>query len=61
MGSVLTGAGQRSFAYELRGTAACLIPVEYTWLIVFYVPSAARSFRDGAPHLLSLVKDVKLS
>ena len=32
------------------------------WLVVFNVPSAARSFRDGggAPHLLSLAKDVKL-
>ena len=33
------------------------------WFVVFYVPLPARSFRDGSfrdPHLLSLVKDVKL-
>ena len=30
------------------------------WLVVFNVPSTARSFRDGTPHLLSLAKDVKL-
>ena len=30
------------------------------WLIVFYVTSTARSFKDGTPHLLSLAKDVKL-
>ena len=29
------------------------------WLC-FNVPSTARSFRDGNPHLLSLAKDVKL-
>ena len=29
-------------------------------LFVFYVPSTARSFRDGTPHLLSLAKDVEL-
>ena len=29
------------------------------WLVVFNVPSTARSFRE-APHLLSLAKDVKL-
>ena len=29
-------------------------------LVVFNVPSTARSFRDGIPHLLSLAKDVKL-
>ena len=29
------------------------------WLVVFYIPSTARSFSDG-PHLLSVVKDVKL-
>ena len=34
-------------------------PVSHS-LIVFYVPSTARSFRDGTPHLLSLAKDVKL-
>ena len=28
------------------------------WLC-FKVPSTARSFRDGTPHLLSLAKDVK--
>ena len=30
------------------------------WLVVFSVPSIARSFRDGTPYLLSLAKDVKL-
>ena len=31
------------------------------WLVVFYVPSTARSFRERRhPHLLSLAKDVKL-
>ena len=30
------------------------------WLVVFNVPSTARSFRDGTPYLLSLAKDVKL-
>ena len=30
------------------------------WLVVFNVPSTARSFRDGTPHLQSLAKDVKL-
>ena len=31
------------------------------WLVVFYAPSTARSFRDGTPiYLLSLAKDVKL-
>ena len=30
------------------------------WLVVFYVPSTARSFRDGIPHLLSLAQDEKL-
>ena len=30
------------------------------WLVVFNVPSTARSFRDGIPNLLSLAKDVKL-
>ena len=30
------------------------------WLVVFYVPSTTRSFRDGTPHLLSLAKDMKL-
>ena len=29
-------------------------------LVVFNVPSTARSFKDGTPHLLSLAKDVKL-
>ena len=29
------------------------------WLVVFYVPSTARSFRNGTPHLLSLTKNVK--
>ena len=29
-------------------------------LVVFYVTSTVRSFRDGNPILLSLVKDVKL-
>ena len=43
------------------------MPLRYTlygyfflWLVVFYVQSTARSFGDGTPHLLSLVKDVKL-
>ena len=30
------------------------------WLVVFYVPSTARSFRGGTTHLLSLAKDMKL-
>ena len=30
------------------------------WLVVFNVPSTARSFREGTPNLLSLAKDVKL-
>ena len=37
---------------------------EISWfvgrLVVFNVPSTARSFRDGAPYKLSLVMDVKL-
>ena len=32
----------------------------YIWLVVFYVRSTVRSFRDDTPHLLSLAKDVKL-
>ena len=30
------------------------------WLVVFYIQSTAKSFRDGTQHLLSLAKDVKL-
>ena len=30
------------------------------WLVVFNIPSTARSFRGWHPHLLSLAKDVKL-
>ena len=30
------------------------------WLVVFNVPSTARSFTDSTPILLSLAKDVKL-
>ena len=30
------------------------------WLVLFNVPSIARSFRDGTPILLSFAKDVKL-
>ena len=30
------------------------------WVIVFYVPSTARSFRDCTPHLLYLAKNMKL-
>ena len=30
------------------------------WLVVFYVPATARSFRDDTPILLSLAKYVKL-
>ena len=31
-----------------------------SWLVEFYVPSTARSFRDSYPFFLSLTKDVKL-
>ena len=34
--------------------------ISFFRLVVFYVPSTARSFRDSAPNLLSLAKDVKL-
>ena len=37
-----------------------VIPIRFGWLVVFYVPSTGRSFRDGTPTLLSLAKDVKL-
>ena len=37
----------------------CVIKID--WLVIcVYVPSTARSFRDGNPHSLSLAKDVKL-
>ena len=38
----------------------CIRSPIFSWLVVFYVLSTARSFRDGTPHLLSLVEDVKL-
>ena len=31
------------------------------WMVVFNVPSTARSFRDGTPILQSLAKDMKPS
>ena len=39
---------------------SCNIMMLIGWLVVFNVPSTARSFRDGTPHLLSLAKDVKV-
>ena len=37
----------------------CVIKIDCL-VICFYVPSTARSFRDGTPNSLSLAKDVKL-
>ena len=47
---------QCNFCYKTNMGAM----IGLVWLVVFYVPSTERSFRDGTPNLLSLAKDVKL-
>ena len=52
----------RSFLreYVICTLSRCCHLVIFLVVWLFYVPSTGRSFRDGTPHLLSLVKDVKL-